>query len=497
MANTSAIIWFFGITGDLAKNRIIRALYQLFKDGHSPEMDGLSSKSIIMGLGRRKMEQQDLEALIRRGLGEEVVRTEAQEVGRFIERFRYARLRVSSEDDWDKLASQAVELRKDRPKAVELVYLCLPPKQFKPVVTRMMNKPAFRVPGIRLVFEKPFGESQQEALALDAYLDQVVSPEQIFRVDHYLAKRGVRDLVTLLNFNPVFLGTTSQQHIERIEITVAECIGVGVERVPFFHGVGAFMDMIQHILSILAQVTMNTPNTAYADALLTRRQEVLEAVVPIIPRDVILGQCSTYSEQVAAAAEAQWISPEDAQRPVDTFAAGKLWIRNAKWGGPSATEIVIRTGKFLHRRVTRVVFTYRLPINNIVETIPEGGIHKTQLVMGLDPYSQVVFSVNRREQADRIGASLSWMHSPEDVGDGRSNSYYNLFHDAVIRGDSRWFLSSKEVREMWRIIQPVVEAISRGGIYLHPYDMGSWGPDAAMDMGWCLLPSEPLSALDS
>ncbi len=354
-----------------------------------------------------------------------------------------------------------------------MFYLALPPAGFADAARGIAAAGLARSNGWnRLVVEKPFGRDLASARALNASLHEGWSENQLYRIDHYLGKETVQNLLVFRFANALFESLWNRDHIESVQITVAEDIGIG-DRAGYYDRSGVVRDMMQnHLAQLLTLVAMEPPSRLDAAAIRSEKVKVLESVRPPAPSELVRGQYlkgAVGGKPVPGYLEEKDVPPRS---ETATFAAIRLEIDNWRWLG---VPFFLRTGKRLASRVTEVVLNFREPPVALFERFEACRPQSDTLVLRLQPDEgfSLYFDVKKP------GASLELARQPLDFRYAEAfgplpEAYETLLLD-VLEGDQTLFVHSAEVEEAWRLFTPLLESPSR----LHPYQAGSWGPPEA------------------
>jgi glucose-6-phosphate 1-dehydrogenase len=348
-----------------------------------------------------------------------------------------------------------------------LYYLEMPPSLFAPIVENLGK--AGLLEGSRVAVEKPFGHDLTSARELNARLRALLDEDQIFRVDHFLGKEPVVELEYLRFGNLALVELWNRHVISEVQITMAENFGVE-DRGKFYDGVGTLRDVVQnHLLQVLAGLTMEPPVGPGADDVNDRKSDIFRAMPAVDPDRCVRGQYRGYAD-VAGVAKGS---------TTETFVALRLEINNWRWAG---VPIFLRAGKALPERVTEVrLFTHRVPsMSFLPEHRRRSGPNQIVLRIDPDPGLRLQLTALEDDTWRDLHLDSSFM---ADLGEPLL-PYERLLHGAMI-GDHRLFAREDAIEHTWRIVQPLLDDPGE----IHPYEPGSWGPDAARDLlrghrGW-------------
>jgi len=468
----------FGVTGDLARKKLIPAVYDLANRGLLPP--GFS----LVGFARRDWADQDFGKVVYDAVREHARTPFREEVWRSLsEGFRFVPGTFDDDAAFDLLAQTVRELDEQRGTGGNhAFYLSIPPGFFSTVCQQLQRSglatsddDSWR----RVVIEKPFGHDLESAQELNAIVEEVFPPDAIFRIDHYLGKETVQNLLALRFANQMFEPVWNSHYVDHVQITMAEDIGIG-GRAGYYDGIGAARDVIQnHLLQLLALTAMEEPTSFDAAALRTEKEKVLESVR--LPAD--LGR-STVRGQYAAGWQGgdKVIGYLDEDGVADgssteTYAAMRLDIDTRRWAG---VPFYLRTGKRLGRRVTEIAVVFkRAPHLPFTDTETEE-LGQNAVVIRVQPDE----GVTMRFGAKVPGNQMEVRDVTMDFGYGRAftesspEAYERLILD-VLLGDPPLFPRHEEVELSWRILDPIERFWSKQKGAVEQYPAGTWGPAAA------------------
>ena len=475
----------FGATGDLAHRKVFPALYQLWRSALLP----LDIR--IVAIGRRPYDDATFRTEVRSALDAHArVQPVEDETWRsFAERLQYLRGDFDADATYDDLAERLERCdREGGTRGNRLFYLATPASAFAPIVQQLGRTGLDReVSGSgwrRIVIEKPFGRDLESAKKLNREVARVFREAQVYRIDHYLGKETVRNLLVFRFANVIWEPLWNRRYVDHVQITVAESIGVE-KRGAFYEETGATRDILQnHLLQLLALVAMEPPATFDANALRDEKVKVLRAVVPMDPtevaRDVVRGQYGpgwVAGEPVPGYREEEGVDPLS---ETETFVAARLTIDDWRWAG---VPFYLRTGKRLPKRATEIAVVFR----DVPHALFRGSRSEPEpdlLALRIQPDEGILL----RFGAKVPGLDVDVRAVNMDFGYGSSfsvdspDAYETLILDALL-GDQSLFTRADEVEEAWRVVAPVVDAWVAGSAPDFPdYAAGSWGPDAADEL---------------
>ncbi len=474
------ILVIFGAAGDLTRRLLVPALYNLKRDGLLPD------EFAMVGVARTDKDDESF----RRDLGDSLRRfkkspVKAQDWKWLSERLNY--LRGDFDDplvygELQRVLSKIDAARQTR--GNYLFYLATPPQQFAPIVRQLGEAGLVTEENgqwRRVIVEKPFGTDLNSARALNRQLLQVLQEHQIYRIDHYLGKETVQNILVFRFANGMFEPLWNRNHIDHVQITVAETIGVET-RGKFYDVTGALRDMVpNHLFQLLALTAMEPPSCFDADAVRSEKVKVLDAVHHL-SRDwlsnVVRGQYGAGTIEgrpVVAYREAANVSPRSM---TETYIAMKLMIDNWRWAG---VPIYLRTGKSLSRRLSQVVIQFKQAPLTLFRATPVERLAPNDLTLNIQPEESVTLQFDAKIPGPDM--QISAVKMTFDYRDyfrvAPNTGYESLIHDCMT-GDATLFMRADEVEAGWRVIEPLLDAWRNDrSTSVSIYPAGSSGPEEA------------------
>jgi glucose-6-phosphate 1-dehydrogenase len=461
----------FGGTGDLARRKLLPALYHRLRDGQI--VDG----SRIIAVSRSKLTNEAYRSMTREALDSFLppAEQEAETVDRFLRMLTHLTVDATGDAGWEKLA-KAVRGGND----IRAFYLAVGPALFGEICRRV-GAHGLVTPDTRVVIEKPFGRDLESAQAVNEAVGDVFGEEQVFRIDHYLGKETVQNLMVLRFGNVLYEPLWNSNLIDHVQITVAETLGAE-SRGNYYDTAGAMRDMVQnHILQLLCLVAMEPPDSYDANSIRDEKLKILKALKPI--GDDEIDACTVRGQYRAGAANGGAVpgySEElgNGESGTETFVALKAEISNWRWAN---VPFYLRTGKRLPARVSEIVIAFK-PIPHSIFPKAAGIAQPNRLVIRLQPDEGVKQWIMIKDPGP---GGMRMTHVPLDMSFAKEfqvrhpDAYERLLLD-VIRGDQTLFMRRDEVEAAWRWIDPIRDAWERSGTPPKPYIAGSWGPSAAI-----------------
>jgi glucose-6-phosphate 1-dehydrogenase len=440
----SCLFIVFGGTGDLMERKLLPALEKL-----AP-----GRKLAVLGVGRRQQSDEKYRDWIVSTAGDRLPR----------ESFRYHSI---GDKDFDALARciEEVEQAHGLP-GNRVFYLALPPGAFPATIEGLGEAGLNSSDGwTRVVVEKPFGEDLASAEKLNELTHRWFDESQIYRIDHYLGKETVQNLLVFRFANTIFESIWNRDRVASVQITASETIGVE-DRAGYYDRAGALRDMVQnHVTQLLALVGMEPPVAFDAEQVRREKVKLLRAVRPIGPGDVVFGQYAGYRDEPGVGADSA----------TETYVAVRLFLDNWRWQG---VPFYLRSGKRLARRVTEIAVTFHDAPVCLFESMGDCKANADVLVLTLQPDEGFTLCLDVKVPGEPFRMRpLPLEFSYRDAFGAVPDAYDTLLHDVLI-GDQTLFVHADEAEASWRLYTPLLENRPE----LHAYESGAWGPDAADEM---------------
>jgi glucose-6-phosphate 1-dehydrogenase len=469
----------FGVTGDLSRKKLMPAVYDLANRGLLPP--GFA----LVGFARRDWEDQDFEKVVYDAVKQYARTPFDDDVWNQLKQgIRFVQGEFDDDDAFDRLKTTINKLDAERGTMGNFAfYLSIPPKSF-PQVTEQLRRSGLAKPEAgqwrRVVIEKPFGSDLKTARELNDVVESVFPPDAVFRIDHYLGKETVQNILALRFANELYEPIWNSNYVDHVQITMAEDIGVG-GRAGYYDGIGAARDVIQnHLLQLLALTAMEPPVSFEASDLRAEKEKVLSAAhVPDLTKDTARGQYGAGwqgGEKVLGFLQEDGMSPTST---TETYAALKLEINTRRWAG---VPFYLRAGKRLGRRVTEIAVVFKRAPQYLFAGSQTSALGQNALVIRVQPDEGVTIRFGSKVP----GAGMQVRDVTMDFGYGHAfteaspEAYERLILD-VLLGDPPLFPRHQEVELSWKILDPVEEYWTTLG-QPEQYKPGTWGPASADEL---------------
>ncbi len=470
----------FGVTGDLAKRKLMPAIYDLMQRGLLPP--GFA----LVGFARRDWDRQDFAQVVHDAVKENARTPFSEEVWhQLADGLRFVQGSFDDDDAFDELARTVRELDEHRgTRGNHAFYLSVPPSSF-PVVVKQLARSGLSDSDAdawrRVVVEKPFGHDLRSARELNEVVESVFPADSVFRIDHYLGKETVQNLLALRFANQLFEPVWNGNYVDHVQITMAEDIGIG-SRAGYYDGIGAARDVIQnHLLQLFALTAMEEPVSFGADDLRLEKEKILSAVR--LPGDLSTATArGQYAAGWQGGSKVKAFLEEDGipeGSTTETYAAIRLDVDTRRWAG---VPFYLRAGKRLGRRVTEIAVVFKPAPHLPFEQSAAGGLGKNAIVIRVQPDEGVTIRFGSKVP----GTAMEVRDVTMDFGYGHSftesspEAYERLILD-VLLGDPPLFPRHAEVELSWKILDPIEEFWATQG-QPEQYASGTWGPAGAEEM---------------
>lgn len=474
----------FGGSGDLTQRKLAPALYRLMLDGHLPE--GV----IVCGVARRDWSDDYFREQLRAGVlqGPDGKAFDEAVWERLARHLIYVRGDVDDPQTYARLDARLREIGQGmagRPDRNRLYYLATLPSLYPTLIARLGALEAGRGEGWgRVVIEKPFGHDLASAVELNRLLAEHFQEHQVFRIDHYLGKETVQNILVFRFANGIFEPIWNRHYIDHVQITVAESIGVG-HRGAFYEEAGALRDMVQnHLLQVLSLIAMEPPSSFDATAIRNEKVKVLRSMPIPTPEQVAVqtvrgqyGPGIVDGRPVPGYREEPGVAPDS---QVETFAALRVYIDNWRWAG---VPFLLRTGKRLPERSSKIVVSFKCPPHLAFKRSMVPELRSNALVIHIQPREGITLSIGAKVPGPEMNVrNVDMEFFYERTFRERSAEAYEYLLLEAIVGDTTMFIRGDEAEAAWRYIGAVRDAWDEGVVPLLPYPAGTWGPEAAANL---------------
>jgi glucose-6-phosphate 1-dehydrogenase len=477
------IIVIFGASGDLTHRKLIPAIFSLRTQKMMPE------KYAILGLGRTKLSNEDFRIKMKDAIitcSEDKV-TDQDLITAFNQDLYYHSMNNSDQNDYTGLAGILRDLNSKYDAGGNYIfYMATPPSMYEIIAVNLSgaglthSDTGFR----RIIIEKPFGYDLESGKKLNKTLHELITEDQIFRIDHYLGKETVQNLLVTRFANGMFEPLWNRNYIHRIEITSSESIGVE-ERGGYYDSAGALRDMVQnHLLQMVGLTAMEPPSSLDADAIRNEVLKVFQSLQPIkeedVAKQVIRGQYTGSLIRGACVTGYRYEKGVAPDSRTETYVAIKFFINNWRWGG---VPFYIRTGKRLPTRVTEIVIHFKQTPHHLFRR-DAGKLSSNMLIIRIQPDEGMLLKFDMKEPGAGFNVkNVNMDFHYKDLADIRvPSAYERLIHDVMV-GDSTLFSRDDEVETAWKFLQPIQKAWANNpSIKVFGYPAGTWGPEHANDL---------------
>ena len=476
------VVIIFGASGDLTARKLIPAVYNLSVDGLLP------ADFYLVGFGRKEIPDEEFRTLAHDAIKEFSRRELSEDVwGRIAPNTSYVTGGYDDKGAFDRLAQHIAGIEKTIGREVQtLFYISTPPSVFEPILLNLgasglAGKYLGQAHHAKVIIEKPFGRDLTSALALNATIRRVFEERQVYRIDHYLGKETVQDLLVQRFANSIFEPLWTRNFIDSVQITVAEEVGVGT-RGGYYEQSGCLRDMIQnHTMQLLALTAMEPPVAYEAEAIRDEKVKVLKAIQPLdlgAGGDVARAQYAAgmmAGKAVPGYLQEQGIAPQSA---TETYAAIRLSINNWRWQG---VPFYLRSGKCMARRVSEIAINFKRPPGTLFAESGGFNLAANTLSFQIQPDEGLSLILNTKIpglETRTQPVKMSFRYSTT-FGSNTPEAYERLVLDAMI-GDNTLFIRGDEAETSWKVYTPVLDAWAAAGrTGMDSYAAGSWGPPSA------------------
>jgi glucose-6-phosphate 1-dehydrogenase len=470
----------FGATGDLMRRKLMPALYNLYREHQLPA--GFS----IVGVSRTEMSSEQFRAAMKKAIQEfdEEASHDESAWESFAEGLSYLTAQTDQPDHYRELAKELERVDHERGTGSNrLFYLAVPPSSILEIVRQLDAAGLARSPQgwTRIIIEKPFGHDLDSARELNERIARVFDEDQIYRIDHYLGKETVQNLMVFRFANGIFEPIWNRRYVDNIQITAAETVGVE-NRASYFEEAGELRDMVQnHLLQVMALTGMEPPTSIAADSIRAEKAKLLRSIVPVGPNVdgcVVRGQYGpgwVEGVKVPGYREEPGVNPNSS---TETFVALKLFVENWRWAG---VPFYLRAGKRMPKRVTEVAIHFKSAPLMLFEHTPLDQITPNQLIVRIQPDEGISlkFSAKVPGPAIHIRPVTMDFRYASSFGVATADAYERLLLDCML-GDPTLFADREGVEAAWALVTPILKAWQRQPPPKFPnYPAGTWGPPEA------------------
>jgi glucose-6-phosphate 1-dehydrogenase len=483
------VLVIFGASGDLTQRKLVPAVWQLFRQGRLPEQFAL------LGVARSDWTDESFRDSMRTALDEFVGSDSGSEEEKtsFLSKLYYLRGAPDNSATYTELTRRLGVLDAERGTGGNRCFYCsVPPSMYSEIAEQLgiagLSRELDGDGWCRIVIEKPFGRDLKSACALNETLHKVFAERQIFRIDHYLGKETVQNILVFRLANSIFEPLWNRRYVDHVQITAAETVGVE-HRASYYDSSGALRDMIQnHLLQVLCVIAMEPPSAFDAESVQVEKLKVLKAVRPFSVGEV--DSCAVRAQYAAGeidgVAKPAYLDEEGVapRSRTETYAAIEFTIDNWRWQG---VPFYVRTGKHLNKRASAITLQFKQPPHLIFQT--GGDLKPSSLTVRIQPEEGISLSFSGKTPGPdvNLGSVEMDFHYSDAFGGRSPEAYETLLLDCLL-GDGTLFASSEWIEKSWELLMPVLEAWeAESATHVPTYPCGSWGPaeaDSLFDRSW-------------
>lgn len=478
----------FGASGDLAYKKLLPALFALYR------RKLFHPNSRIMGCARTEMDNDSFRSKVSKSLHDaNKGNIDAKILEDFLRIITYAQVQYDDINSFNALAGKLCTSENERcSEASRIYYLATPVALYENIIGNLSKAGLLEenyegFPWRHVVIEKPFGHDLKSSQELDRFLSGVLKERQIYRIDHYLGKETVQNILMMRFANRIFEPLWNHNYIDSVQITAAEAIGIE-NRAGYYEKAGLLRDMFQnHMLQMLSLVAMEAPASFDADSVRDEKVKLLSSIRPFdlnkLSENIVRGQYAAgkiNGAPVKAYTEEEGVSPDS---QIETFVAARFFIDNWRWQG---VPFYIRSGKRMKKRVSEIAITFKRVPHSIFTPIRAEDLAPNTLVLNVQPEEGLALTIQAKQPGPKLCmGSLTMDFKYDQIFNGeKPEAYERLLLDCML-GDQTLFIRSDNILQAWSLLTPVLEAWGKNPAKtgkLFSYEAGSWGPEASDDL---------------